>query len=134
MRDDRWEHPLRCPPRPSAPWHDRDAVCGVFRGGRRYVLSMGAWLACPNPDIWARLRAISLKSSSFLDEDLVRVSPLYKFIVDIEDLTSPIVASKGIIEAIQAVGASRGEDRPFDLAEVARKSPDYEISGTHALE
>src|SRR5262245_12071111 len=59
-------------------------------------------LACPSPEIWARLRSITLKSSSFLDDDLVRVSPLYKFIVDMEDLTCPIVASKGIIEAIEA--------------------------------
>jgi hypothetical protein len=44
------------------------------------------------------------------------------------------VASKGIIEAIEAAGAFKGEDRPFDVATLARKSPHYEISGTRALE
>jgi hypothetical protein len=75
-----------------------------------------------------------LKAASFLVKDLVRVSPLYKFIVDMQDLTKPIVASKGIIEAIEAVGASEEEDNPFDIAEVDHKSPHYEISGTRALE
>jgi transcriptional regulator with XRE-family HTH domain len=91
-------------------------------------------LTHPSPEIWDRLRNITLKASSFLDEDLVRVSPLYKFIVDMEELTSPIVASKGIIEAIKAVGASEAEDRHFDMAELARKSPLYEVSGARALE
>jgi transcriptional regulator with XRE-family HTH domain len=91
-------------------------------------------LAHPSPEIWARLRTTTMKASSFLDEDLVRVSPLYKFIVDMDDLTSPIVASKGIIDAVRAVRGSGGEDRAFDLAEIARKSPHYQVSGTRALE
>jgi transcriptional regulator with XRE-family HTH domain len=91
-------------------------------------------LAHPSPPIWVRLRTITLRASSFLDEDLVRASPLYKFIVVMEDLTCPIVASKGIIEAIEAVGAAREIDQPFDIAELARKSPHYEVSGTRALE
>jgi transcriptional regulator with XRE-family HTH domain len=90
-------------------------------------------LACPSPEIWARLRNITMKSSSLLDEDLVRVSPLYKVIVDMDDLNSPIVASKGVIEAIEAVGAVGGEDQPFDAAELARGSPHYETTGTRAL-
>jgi transcriptional regulator with XRE-family HTH domain len=91
-------------------------------------------LAHPNPEIWARLRNITLKSSSFLDEDLVRLSPLCKFIVDMQNLTSPIVASKGIIEALEAVGASGEEYTPFFMADLARESPHYEVSGTRALE
>jgi hypothetical protein len=91
-------------------------------------------LSHPSPEIWARLRNIALKASSLLDTDLVRASPLYKVIVDMEDLTSPIVASKGIIEAIQAVEASGGEEKPFDAADLACKSPHYEISGARALE
>jgi transcriptional regulator with XRE-family HTH domain len=90
-------------------------------------------LAHPSPEIWARLRTITMKASSFLDEDLVQTSPLYKFIVDMDDLTAAIVASKGIIEAMEVAGASGGEDQPFDIAELARKSPYYEISGTRAL-
>src|SRR5262249_591507 len=90
--------------------------------------------AHPSVEIWARLRSVSLKASSFLDDDLVRVSPPYKFIVDIEELTSPIIASKGIIEALKAVRASKGEDRAFGLSEIARKSPHYQVSGIRALE
>jgi transcriptional regulator with XRE-family HTH domain len=91
-------------------------------------------LAHPSPEIWARLRTITMKASSFLDEDLVQTSSLYKFIVDMDDLTATIVASKGIIEAVAAAGISGEEDQPFDIAELARKSPLYEISGTRALE
>jgi|SRR5215469_5038173 len=90
--------------------------------------------ACPSPEIWGRLRNLTLKAGSVLDEDLVRVSPLYKVIVDIEDLTRPIVASRGVIEALRAVGASGAEDKLFDAVELARKSRYHQVSGTHALE
>jgi transcriptional regulator with XRE-family HTH domain len=88
----------------------------------------------PSPEIWARLRNIILKASSLVDADLVRACPICKVIVDMEDLMSPIVASKGIIEAIQAVGASGEKDKPFDAADLACNGPDYEISGARALE
>jgi transcriptional regulator with XRE-family HTH domain len=52
-------------------------------------------LAQPGPETWARLRSITLKAHSVLAEELVKVSPLYKVIADMEDLTKPIVASKG---------------------------------------
>jgi len=62
-------------------------------------------LAHPSPETWARLRNATLKASSLLDADLVKVSTVYKYIVDIHDLTSIIVTSKGIIEPIKAVVA-----------------------------
>src|SRR5262245_28412816 len=67
----------------------------------------------PSTEIWARLRNITWKASSLVDADLVRACPICKVIVDMEDLMSPIVASKGIIEAIEAVGASGEKDKPF---------------------
>jgi len=88
----------------------------------------------PKPETWARLRTITLKASSALDVDLVRASPLYKFLVDMKDLTHPIVTSKGVIEALKAVGASELEDKPFYITEPTRKSPLYEISSIRALE
>jgi transcriptional regulator with XRE-family HTH domain len=91
-------------------------------------------LAHPSPEIWARLRTLTVKAGSLLDEDLVRVSPLDKFIVDIKDLTRPIVMSKGMLEALEAVEASDAASRPFDFAEIARENPAYEVSGTRALE
>jgi DNA-binding XRE family transcriptional regulator len=106
-------------------------LCGVDEA-TVYQWELGS--ACPSSEIWARLRNITLKSSSFLYADLVRASHLYKFIVDMNDLTRSVAASKGIIDAVTAVRASRGEDRPFDLAEIARRSPHYHVSGTRALE
>jgi transcriptional regulator with XRE-family HTH domain len=91
-------------------------------------------LAHPAPQVWARIRSITLSASSLLDEELVKASPLCKFIVEMEDLTQPIVASKGFKEALDAVGASEGENHSFDLGEYARKSPSYEVSGLRALE
>ncbi len=91
-------------------------------------------LAHPNPQIWARVRSITLSASSLLDEELVRASPLCKYIADMEDLTRPIAISKGIIEAAEAVGAPIGENLEFDFAELARKSPYYETTGTRAME
>jgi len=93
-------------------------------------------VAHPDPQIWARIRSLTLGASSVLDEELVRVSPLYKDLVDIDDLTKPIVASKGIIEALEAVGASETvralEGAKFD--EHARNSSSFEVSGVRALE
>jgi transcriptional regulator with XRE-family HTH domain len=91
-------------------------------------------LAHPNPEIWARLRDLTLKASSSLDEDLVKASPIYKYLADMKDLTHPIVASKGVIEAMKAVGVMRPEDKPLDIAELAHKSPNYEVTGVRALE
>jgi transcriptional regulator with XRE-family HTH domain len=112
----------------------RRQLAGLYGVDEATVYRWEIGLAHPSPEIWARLHNITLKASSFLDADLVRVSPLYKVIVDMEDLTSPIVASKGVIEAIEAAGAFKGEDQPFDAAELARTSPRYEITGTRALE
>jgi hypothetical protein len=75
-----------------------------------------------------------LKAGTFIEEDLVRRSPAYKYIVDIGDLTRPLLASKGVLEALAELGVSEAEEKPFDFAEVARKSADYEVSGTRALE
>ncbi|HWT77346.1 MAG TPA: helix-turn-helix transcriptional regulator [Candidatus Methylomirabilis sp.] len=91
-------------------------------------------LAHPSAQIWARIRSVTLSASSVLEEELVRASPLYKFIADMEDLTSPIAVSKGIIESIEAVGASKEENFPLDFAQLDRQSPHYEITGTRALE
>ena len=91
---------------------------------KRQFLRWELGLAHPKPEIWARLRNITLKASSSLDEDLVRLSPVYKVLVDMKDLTHPIVASKGIIEAVEAVGAAQEEEEPFfDVVEFERKRP-----------
>jgi transcriptional regulator with XRE-family HTH domain len=106
-------------------------LCGVDEAA---VAQWDRGLAHPPPQVWARIRSITLSASSLLDQELVRASPLYKFIADMEDLTSPIAVSKGIIEAIEAVGASKEENLPLGFAQLARESPQYEITGTRALE
>jgi transcriptional regulator with XRE-family HTH domain len=91
-------------------------------------------VAHPRPEIWARLRDLTLKASSSLDEDLVEASPLCKCLVDLKDLTHNVVVSKGMMEAMKAVGIQQAEDKLVDIAELARKSPDYEVSALRALE
>jgi transcriptional regulator with XRE-family HTH domain len=87
----------------------------------------------PAPKVWKRIRDITLKEDSLRDEALVRASPVYKYLVDIKRLTKPIVASRGISEAIEMVGAFKVKDLPF-VANFAHKSPQYKVSGVRALE
>jgi len=100
--------------------------------GNVYRWELG--LACPSAEIWARLRTATVKAASLLDEDLVRASPLYKFIADIDNLTRPVAISKGILEALEDAGASHFEHELIDYAETIHNSPAYQISGTRALE
>jgi transcriptional regulator with XRE-family HTH domain len=88
----------------------------------------------PAPKLWQRIRDIVLKQSSALDVHLVRTSPVYKCLVNVKDLTKLVVFSKGMIEAIKAVGAFELDDKPFDIAELSRKSSYYEVSSGRALE
>jgi transcriptional regulator with XRE-family HTH domain len=88
----------------------------------------------PAPKVWKQIRDITLKEDSLRDEALVRESPVYKYLVDIKRLTKPVVASRGITEALEIVGALKGKDRPFGIVNFARKSSQYKVSGTRALE
>jgi transcriptional regulator with XRE-family HTH domain len=109
---------------------------GLYGAAEATVSQWECGITHPHPQIWARIRSLTLSASSLLDEELVRVSRLYKVIVDFDDLTRPIVASKGIIEALDAVGASETV-RPFErekFDEHAQNSPSFEVSGVRALE
>jgi transcriptional regulator with XRE-family HTH domain len=89
----------------------------------------------PAPKILQRIRNILLKESSALDAHLVRISPVYKCLVNMKDLTKLVVFSKGMIEAIKAFGTFElDDDKPFDIAELSRKSSYYEVSSGRALE
>ncbi|MGA7328919.1 MAG: hypothetical protein WBX25_31640 [Rhodomicrobium sp.] len=50
------------------------------------------------------------------------------------DLTRPVVASKEILEALEAIGDSKGMDAPAGIAELSRNSPYYGVSSIRALE
>jgi transcriptional regulator with XRE-family HTH domain len=107
---------------------------GLYSVDEATITQWECGLLHPNPETWARLRRLSLSAYSSLDEDLVRASPVHKYIADMKDLAHAIVASKAVTEALEAVGASDALGVPFDLAERARKSPHYEVSGARALE
>ena len=84
--------------------------------------------------MWKRIRDITLKEDSLRDEALVRASPVYKCLVDIKHLTKPIVASRGINEVIERVGALKLKDLPSRIDKLSHKSPHYKVSGIRALE
>ena len=99
------------------------------------VYHWGLGLYRPSAEIWARLRKITLQAYPYLDEELVRASPVYKCIADMKDLTHPIVASRPVPELLKAVGAPEAGEKPFDFAaKLDRQSPDYEVSLLRALE
>src|SRR5262249_51768692 len=68
----------------------------------------------PAPKIWQRIRDVVLKANSALDAGVVRASPVYKCIVNMQDLTKLVVFSKGMMEAIKAAGAFELDEKPFD--------------------
>jgi transcriptional regulator with XRE-family HTH domain len=89
----------------------------------------------PSAEIWERLCNITLQAYPFLDEELVRASPVNKCIADMKDLAHPVVGSRAIMEALRAVGAPEAEENPFDFAaNLDRQSPDYEVSALRAFE
>src|SRR5262249_47355388 len=93
-----------------------------------------AGLVQPEPQIWERLRRLTLRTGSAIDEAQVRASPVYKYLAEMNDLTLPVVVSKGMIEALKGVGAWDETDQLVDTADFAHKSIYYEVSGTRALE
>lgn len=88
----------------------------------------------PNPKVWKRIREIALRAATSLDHDVLKRSPVYKFVAWMNDLTCPVVVSRGISLAMIKVGIMPHELTGSWWAEVARNSPFYDISIVHALE
>lgn len=88
--------------------------------------------ACPSPKNWSWIRGSLSRSSNILSE-AVRSSHSYKCVVSLNDLTSPIIVSKGMEEALARIGIEREDLTGQFLAILARSSPQYEISGIKAL-
>src|SRR5271166_1595790 len=63
----------------------------------------------PKPEIWARIRSLTLKAYPLLDDELIEASPVYKYIADMKDLPHPVIASRAITEVLAAVGASEAQ-------------------------
>ena len=85
----------------------------------------------PSPAIIAHLREIVLRSSFVAGKELVRVSPILKFVSPIDDLKHPCVISKGIRIALKRAGVP-DHDLSVPLEVQAGDSP--ELSAAHALD
>ena len=60
----------------------------------------------PSPAIIAHLREIVLRSSFVAGKELIRASPILKFVSPIDDLKHPCVISKGIRAALKRAGST----------------------------
>ena len=71
----------------------------------------------PSPAIIAHLREIVLRSSFVAGKELIRASPILKFVSPIDDLKHPCVISKGIRAALKRAGVlARISHRRHDRA------------------
>jgi transcriptional regulator with XRE-family HTH domain len=85
----------------------------------------------PSPAIVAQLRETVLRLSFVAGKELIRASPILKFVSPIDDLKHPCVISKGIRLALKRAGIPDHDlSTPMEVQEGA--SP--EISGAHALD
>jgi transcriptional regulator with XRE-family HTH domain len=85
----------------------------------------------PAPKSLVRILAID-RSSSIEGDEVVRASPVSKYMAHMDDLKHPCVASKGLWAALRKAGLSAHEV-DLHMHEVAPASP-FEVSAIHALE
>ena len=85
----------------------------------------------PSPAIVAQLRETVLRMSSVAGKELIRASPILKFVSPIDDLKHPCVISKGIRLALKRAGMS-DYDLSTPLEVQAGTSP--ELSAAHVLD
>jgi transcriptional regulator with XRE-family HTH domain len=84
----------------------------------------------PHPGAWKRIREIATCA-----DDALRASPVIKFAVRMDDLTHPLLVSRGLEEALKSAGISprelfRGDSWP----DMARAHRNYPISGARVLD
>jgi len=58
----------------------------------------------PRPRALAEITKMATKTDPFRSEDVIRASPLIKFLAPLNDLATPLVASKGLIEVLEDLG------------------------------
>jgi transcriptional regulator with XRE-family HTH domain len=85
----------------------------------------------PAPAIVAQLREIVLRLSFVAGKELIRASPILKFVSPIDDLKHPCVISKGIRLALKRAGIP-DHDLSTPMEVQAGTSP--ELSAAHALD
>jgi hypothetical protein len=84
----------------------------------------------PHPAAWKRIRQIA--GAAY---DLVRASPVAKYVVRKNDLLHPSLISKGLEHILKRYGIDTKEVFLGDnLRERAHRSSQYPVSGMHALE
>ena len=85
----------------------------------------------PSPAIVAQLRETVLRLSFVAGKELIRASPILKFVAPIDDLKHPCVISKGVRMALKRAGVS---DRDLSAPMEVQAGANPEISGAHALD
>jgi transcriptional regulator with XRE-family HTH domain len=85
----------------------------------------------PSPAIVAQLREIVIRSSFVAGKELLRASPILKFVAPIDDLKHPCAISKGIRMALKRAGIP-DYDLSTPMEVQAGTSP--ELSGALALD
>jgi transcriptional regulator with XRE-family HTH domain len=60
----------------------------------------------PLPKALAEITKIATRTDPFHSEDIIRASPVIKFLALLNDLTVPLVVSKGFAEHLEAIGLS----------------------------
>ena len=85
----------------------------------------------PSPAIIAHLREIVLRSSFVAGKELIRASPILKFVSPIDDLKHPCVISKGIRAALKRAGVP---DYELSTPLVVQPETSSELSAAHALD
>jgi len=61
-------------------------------------------LAKPRPNALAQITKMATKTDPFRSEDVIRASPVVKFVAPLTDLTNPLMISKGLAEALGELG------------------------------
>jgi transcriptional regulator with XRE-family HTH domain len=61
-------------------------------------------LVKPRPRALAEITKMATKTDPFRSEDVIRASPVIKFLAPLNDLTTPLMVSKGLIEVLGELG------------------------------
>jgi len=85
----------------------------------------------PTPAIVAQLREIVLRLGFVAGKELIRASPILKFVSALDDLKHPCVISRGIRLALKRAGVS---DHDLSIPMEIQSGTSPALSGAHALD
>ncbi|MGA7329766.1 MAG: helix-turn-helix transcriptional regulator [Rhodomicrobium sp.] len=85
----------------------------------------------PSPAIYRNIRKILVCGHPLTDDDLIEACPTFKYLVRMDDLFFPCLASLGARRALEQLGVSLNEL----FHELRERSPkDYAVSSAHAFD